>query len=44
MGMEAPPPPPVSFIADHPFIYLIQENQTGAIIFMGRVDDLSQQG
>ena len=27
------------FRADHPFIFLIQENQTGSIIFMGRVSE-----
>jgi serpin B len=30
-----PPPPPV-FRADHPFVYCILENQTDAILFMGR--------
>jgi serpin B len=38
------PPPPVRFIADHPFIYLIRSTQTGEILFMGRVDDPTQQG
>jgi serpin B len=33
------PPPPVIFRADHPFIFLIQENKTGSILFIGRVTD-----
>ena len=28
---------PDNFMADHPFVFLIQEEETGAIIFMGRV-------
>ena len=31
-----PPPPPKIFNADHPFIFLIMDNRTGAIIFTGR--------
>jgi serine protease inhibitor len=31
------PPPPKAFIADHPFIYIIKDNKTGAILFMGKV-------
>jgi len=32
------PPVPV-FRADHPFIFLIQDDETGNILFMGRIED-----
>ncbi|CAN5474229.1 serpin family protein [soil metagenome] len=35
-GEPAPPPPPKIFNADHPFMFLIVDNRTGAIIFTGR--------
>ena len=29
------PPKPVAFIADHPFLFAIEEKTTGTILFMG---------
>ena len=32
------PPPPMPFHADHPFLYLIPETSTGAVLFAGNYD------
>jgi len=34
----APPPNPVVFKADHPFFFVIQENTSDTILFLGRVN------
>ncbi len=34
-------PSPPRFIADHPFIFIIQDDESGAILFMGRLSDPS---
>jgi serpin B len=39
----APAPGPV-FLANHPFLFLIQENKTGSILFIGRVIDPTVSG
>lgn len=33
------PQKPLEFKADHPFIFIIQEDATGEILFMGKIDD-----
>jgi serpin B len=37
LAIVARPPPPIEFRADHPFIFLIRQQSTGAILFAGRV-------
>ncbi|MDJ0973005.1 MAG: serpin family protein [Planctomycetota bacterium] len=36
-GRPAQPEKPIVFDADHPFVFVIRHQQTGAILFMGRV-------
>ena len=38
-GERGMPEPAKEFRADHPFLFMIRENATGAILFMGRVMD-----
>jgi serpin B len=37
--MAAPPSRPELFLADHPFIFIIQDNTNGEILFLGRVNN-----
>ncbi len=39
MTLKALPEPPKIFRADHPFIFIIKDNPTGSILFMGRMTD-----
>ena len=41
-GMFSEPKPIKIFKADHPFIFIIQDRETGNILFMGRVSDPSK--
>ncbi|MBC8072959.1 MAG: serpin family protein [Deltaproteobacteria bacterium] len=38
-GSAAPSDEPVPFVVDHPFLFLVRDTKTGAILFMGRLVD-----
>jgi serpin B len=34
-------PQPINFLADHPFLFVIEHQESGQILFMGKVEDPS---
>jgi serpin B len=42
VGTTSMPPPPVPFAVDRPFIFILYENSSKAVLFMGKVNDPTQ--
>jgi serpin B len=43
-GAGMPMTPPVSFHVDHPFMFVVRDRVSGAVLFMGRVEDPTARG
>lgn len=43
-GAGMPPAPPVSFHVDRPFLFVLRDRVSGAVLFMGRVEDPTAKG
>jgi len=39
MGLPGPVVTPISFRANHPFLYLLRDTRTGSILFLGRLSE-----
>ena len=42
-GMRSMPPPPVNLVIDRPFLFAIRHVESGALLFLGRVDEPESQ-
>ena len=43
-AVDSAPPPPPAFVADRPFLFIIHDSETGAVLFMGRLADPAVRG
>ena len=39
LGVPSEPPEPVPFVVDRPFLFVLRDDVTGAVLFFGRVVD-----
>ena len=41
-GDNVPPPEPINFFVDHPFVFAVRDNKSHNILFIGKVESIEE--